>query len=556
MAIQRLFVAFLVVSGFVGIAQADDYEFELPADVAIAPGASVDVPVTIRNNTASATSALWLSVFVDLGFHYESLSQPDCGAFEPRAGFESTIRANITPIAAGTQRTCVVRISRDSGADSITANFEVQAQELPAVFEYGFVRIGSFGEVALSVSPVSSEVVSDDPLSHTVRVLRTVRLSGLNQGASSVQAIVRMDQCISEQAAQPDACIITPGCDTGFPGPPGPRAILPSASSGSTSSCTVAFTTSTTENALFDAQVVGLTEQDGTFAFDTDDTNSNIALALPAPTVPTNQYGLSGSWVNPAAASQGIVLSIQPDFYGAGNALLFGGWFTYAPYADQGQRWYTIQAETAGGMQQMPIYRTDGGLFASPMPTTTTQVGTATLRFFDCRYGSLDYSILDNGSLLQGTMPLNRLLNNVRCGNGGDTGNSTSSYQLTGVWADPTNSGQGLVLEVDTTQHVLFGAWYTFASNAAQAGLRRWYTLQATIDDNAIQTGQIAIFASTGGRFGGGGTPTTEYVGSGMLIEHDCNSATLTYEFTSGENAGLAGTLQLGRLGSAPPECD
>lgn len=548
-AIQRLFVALLVAGGLTSLAHADSYyDLELPYNIEVARGSSVDVPLTIRNKTLDSTVPLSLTVSIQDGFHYESLSQPDCGAFN--ADSATSVTATIAAVPVGTERTCMVRISREADAASFTATLSMSSHDVPPVSIFMTARIGSFGEVALSAALISSEVV---PIEFELRTVRTVRLSSLNQGVAPVQAVVQLDQCITEQAAQSDACAITPGCPYG---PPLGKAILPMTGPGSASSCTITFTTSTIEDAILGAQVVGLTEQDGTSAFDTDDTNSNVALALPAPTVPTNQYGLSGSWVDPSASSQGILLSIQPDFYGAGNALLFGGWFTYAPYVDQGQRWYTIQAETGGGMQQMPIYRTDGGLFASPMPTTTTPVGTATLRFFDCHYGSLDYSILDNGSLLQGTMPLNRLLNNVRCGAGGDTGNSTASYQLTGVWADPSNSGQGLVLEVDTTQHVLFGAWYTFARNAAQAGLRRWYTLQATIDDNAIQTGQIAIFTSTGGRFGGGGAPTTEYVGSGTLIEHDCNSATLTYHFTSGENAGLDGTLQLGRLGSAPPECE
>ena len=47
--------------------------------------------------------------------------------------------------------------------------------------------------------------------------------------------------------------------------------------------------------------------------------------------------------VQPGASGQGIVMQVMPDFYGAGQGLLFGGWFTFDVTAAGGQRWYSVQ---------------------------------------------------------------------------------------------------------------------------------------------------------------------------------------------------------------------
>jgi len=134
--------------------------------------------------------------------------------------------------------------------------------------------------------------------------------------------------------------------------------------------------------------------------------------------VPLNQYGLSGSWANPATQSQGFVLSVQPDFYGSGNALLFGGWFTFDTTAAGGQRWYTIQGSASGKATSMPIYRTEGGRFDTSQATTTDSVGIATLHFDDCTHGTLDYAFVDGRG---GTIPVTRLLANIECSPTGST---------------------------------------------------------------------------------------------------------------------------------------
>ena len=272
--------------------------------------------------------------------------------------------------------------------------------------------------------------------------------------------------------------------------------------------------------------------------------------------VPLNQYGLSGSWANPATQSQGVVLSVQPDFYGAGNALVFGGWFTFDTTAAGGQRWYTIQGGASGVAASLPIYLTTGGRFDTAQATTTAPIGIATLHFADCGRGTLDYVFHDGRG---GSIPLTRLLPNVECSASGNPAHTTNaSYRLSGTWADAGNDGQGLVLDVDPSQHVFFGAWYTYTPAAAAGSnetQQRWYTLQASLANGATQASNFGIYSSSGGVFDRPANTSTPQVGTASITLHGCASATLTYRFTSGTNAGRSGTLDLVRLGNPPAAC-
>ena len=58
-----------------------------------------------------------------------------------------------------------------------------------------------------------------------------------------------------------------------------------------------------------------------------------------------DQAGLGGSWYNPSEGGQGVVMQVMPDFYGTGQGLLFGGWFTFDVTAAGGERWYSVQGQ-------------------------------------------------------------------------------------------------------------------------------------------------------------------------------------------------------------------
>lgn len=272
------------------------------------------------------------------------------------------------------------------------------------------------------------------------------------------------------------------------------------------------------------------------------------------PGVDLDQHGISGSWADPSARSQGILLTVHPDFYAPGSGLLFGGWFTYGAQASDGPRWYTVQGEVAGTTAILPVYRTTGGRLHTQQATTTTAVGVATLSFYDCTHGTLQYSTDE----YSGVMALTRQLSNVTCAANGNSGASAGHYLLSGAWADvDADSGQGLVFDLNPAQHVLFGAWYTFAAGAAagaDATTQRWYTLQATLPAGN-QINAIPLYESTGGTFAGATPTTTTAVGAANLTFHSCTSATLTYAFNAGTNGGQHGKLDLLRLTPAPAGC-
>ncbi|MBN8726759.1 MAG: hypothetical protein J0H15_03525 [Xanthomonadales bacterium] len=270
-----------------------------------------------------------------------------------------------------------------------------------------------------------------------------------------------------------------------------------------------------------------------------------------------NQSGLSGSWANAATDGQGFVLDVVADFFGTGRALIFGGWFTYDTALPGHLRWYTVQGELArDGVSAMAIYRTLGGSLDSAQPTTTEPVGEFRIRFTDCTHAAASYRFDDGRA---GDIPLARLLGNPTCTSAAAAAApAPGSSAWSGAWADTGNSGQGLVLEFDPTQELMFGAWYTFADAAdpaaGTAGLD-WYTLQAGAPRDTATFQDIGIYATSGGSFDRAAVTATVRVGTIGLVIHDCSHATLSYAFTAGPNAGRHGTLELTRLTPSREDC-
>jgi hypothetical protein len=271
-----------------------------------------------------------------------------------------------------------------------------------------------------------------------------------------------------------------------------------------------------------------------------------------------DQAGLSGSWYDPPTAGQGLVMQVVPDFYGPGEGLLFGGWFTFDVTAAGGQRWYTVQGQVnaASGSATIPIYLAEGGNFDAPPAVGVTEVGLATFAFGDCTHGTLRYAFSD-GSQRSGEIPLLRLGANVACtADGGDAG--AGSYLLSGTWYEPATGGQGFVFDINPVERNLFIAWYTYATDGHAIGggaSQRWYTLQGAYTPGRATIDDVPIYATTGGVFDDPHAPTTRPVGTASLHFQSCSAATLSYRFTSGENNGRSGTIALSRATPAPAEC-
>lgn len=275
--------------------------------------------------------------------------------------------------------------------------------------------------------------------------------------------------------------------------------------------------------------------------------------------VDLNQHGLTGSWISPQADSQGLLLEIYPDMSGPGRGVLFGGWFTFDVTAAGGVRWYTIQGDVdaTASSATVPIYLTQGGRFDSTQSTHTQSVGEVTLRFDDCSNAELDYRFND-GSARSGSQSLMRLTAPVTCSPTGNNGAAASTYLLSGAWADPANSNEGLILDVNPVQNVFFAAWYTFSATGQTGSgpsAQRWFTLQTTMTPGTSRLDDVPIYVSSGGVFDQPADTTMTTVGHADVVFHSCSSATLNYRFENGSGFPSSGTLNLARVGPTPAGC-
>jgi len=119
---------------------------------------------------------------------------------------------------------------------------------------------------------------------------------------------------------------------------------------------------------------------------------------------------------------------------------------------------------------------------------------------------------------------------------------------LTGAWANPTTSGQGMVIELyhdllSVGTGYIFGTWYTFDTTAGGADHGRWYTYQASVTEGASQA-DVMIYQSIGGTFATLGGATTTPIGTGTIAFDSCTSGTFTYAFEDGRR----GTIPLSRI--------
>jgi hypothetical protein len=289
-----------------------------------------------------------------------------------------------------------------------------------------------------------------------------------------------------------------------------------------------------------------------------DTANLLASWSSSSPAVNLDQIGLSGSWYNPSTAGQGVVMQVVPDFYGAGQGLLFGGWFTFDAAAAGGQRWYSVQGQvnSASGSATIPVYVSEGGNFDAPPAVGATPIGEATFAFADCTHGTLGYTF-DDGSGRDGEIPLSRLTSNVACTPaGGEPG--SGSYLLSGPWYDPETGGQGFLFDINPAERSVFIAWYTYATDGQQIGggaSQRWYSLQGGYTPGRGTIDDLPIFATTGGVFDDPHSVTTRQVGTASLHFESCSAAMLSYRFTAGENSGRSGTIALARTTSAPTGC-
>ena len=118
----------------------------------------------------------------------------------------------------------------------------------------------------------------------------------------------------------------------------------------------------------------------------------------------------------------------------------------------------------------------------------------------------------------------------------------------TGVWYDPSDSGQGFELVIGPSSdapdgRLMIGSWFTFAAtngtpDTTPAG-QRWYTLQAAYDAD-VDAIPIQIFQNTGGTFAAPPITAASQVGTGSLTFSSCTTGSLDYAFDDGRTGTIA----------------
>ena len=124
--------------------------------------------------------------------------------------------------------------------------------------------------------------------------------------------------------------------------------------------------------------------------------------------------GLNGAWFNPQTPGQGFFVEVFPD-----SGAIFLAWFTWdttepdpataTQIGAAGQRWLTAQGTFEGGVAQLDVFLTEGGLFDDPQVVTNSPEGSITLQFDDCYNGTVEYDLVEGGVF--GILPITRLAN-------------------------------------------------------------------------------------------------------------------------------------------------
>ncbi len=281
----------------------------------------------------------------------------------------------------------------------------------------------------------------------------------------------------------------------------------------------------------------------------------NVIATLPA--FNANQFGITGSWYNPATSGQGLEIVALPDHIAPGKGVLFAGWFTYIVGNQSLQDWYTLQGEIDANqaISHLDIFQTIGGNFNAPPKVSATKVGSADLVFSDCNHATLSYSF-PAGNERTGLIPLSRLSASLACASTGDQAGAPADTFLSGAWYDPNTSGQGILIDVSPSQSTLFGAWYTFAATSPTPySSQRWFTIQTNDYVSGSRTANAKIYVASGGSFNDVDQVITQEVGDATIKFDSCNQMTLTYLFSSGELAGSAGSIEMTPVAGAPAAC-
>ena len=308
------------------------------------------------------------------------------------------------------------------------------------------------------------------------------------------------------------------------------------------------------------------------------------SLASIRPEMALDQIGLSGAWYTPEINGQGFFLEYFPQ-----NKLLFAPWFTYSNMDSEtigeapnsigasNLRWYTLTGSVRQGATatRLEIRRNIAGKFDSVPVTTSTVVGSATLRATDCNQATLTYSFnSDEAPLKSGVLALQRLSGGsaacllssgeIRPGRDARPARGGFDGRQSGSWFQPQTAGQGLMMTVQpataTAPGFFFSGWFTYdAGTANDPTTQHWLTLSGEIPVNA-QSGvvPVKIYRTLGGGLASRPTQTSAIHGHGTVTFSGCANAVFRYQFDDAPFvAGFrarSGEINLQRLGACPAQ--
>lgn len=132
---------------------------------------------------------------------------------------------------------------------------------------------------------------------------------------------------------------------------------------------------------------------------------AQVAIAQEPPMLVN--FGINGSWYEPATSGQGLVLDLVPS-----SNLLAAYWFTY-PETGGGREWYLAVGDISGDRVEFTVYQTKNGVFDQVSQVETNAVGSASLHFSSCSQATWSYT-LDTGGI-SGEIPLQRIAPDYLC---------------------------------------------------------------------------------------------------------------------------------------------
>jgi plastocyanin len=125
-----------------------------------------------------------------------------------------------------------------------------------------------------------------------------------------------------------------------------------------------------------------------------------IIVAGSTPSFAIN-FGISGTWHNPATPGQGFLLEVVPAL----NSLALG-WFTWSNTAGD-HLWLSGLGPISGDSATVTLQRSSNGVFNNSAPVGSAAAGTATFKFTSCSQGTVTFQRSDTGE--SGTIPIERL---------------------------------------------------------------------------------------------------------------------------------------------------